>query len=160
MNIGNFLRRLREEKGYSQEYIAEQMEMSQNAYWKLENNQSGIKLQTLERLARVFGKDICQLINGFYACANGLAGRTGQCAGPEPCSCQDATKKELLLYDQLLRSQKQLLQSKDEQLVVQQRLLSKQEEEIVQLKGVIAELSGRLYNASPEPELFSASYLE
>ena len=158
MNIGNFLRRLREEKGYSQEYIAEQLEMSQNAYWKLENNQSSIKFRTIEKVAKVFKKDVCQFINDLYACDGGMGSRPGNCPGPECCSCQDATRKDQPLYEQLMRSHKQLLQSKDEQLVVQQRLLTKQEEEIVQLKAVIAVLNGKLCTNRREADLLPAAY--
>ncbi len=158
MNIGNFLRRLREEKGYSQEYISEQLEMSQNAYWKLENNQSSIKFRTIEKVAQVFKKDVCQFITDLYACNGGMGNRPGSCAGPECCSCQEATRKDQPLYEQLLRSHQQLLQSKDEQLVVQQRLLTKQEEEIVQLKAVIAELNGKLGTNRSEADLLCAAY--
>lgn len=154
MNIGDFLRRLREEKGYSQEYIAEQLEMSQNAYWKLENNQSSIKFRTIEKVAKVFKKDVCQFINDLYASNGGMDNRPV----PACCSCQDATRKDQPLYEQLMRSHKQLLQSKDEQLVVQQRLLTKQEEEIVQLKAVIAELHGRLCTSRSEADLLPAAY--
>lgn len=45
------LRTARTEKGYSQDYVGEQLHMSQIAYHKLENGKTALKVKTLLELA-------------------------------------------------------------------------------------------------------------
>lgn len=49
MRIGIKLRKLRMEKGYSQEYLAEVLEVSQKTYSNMENNKSSISIETLKK---------------------------------------------------------------------------------------------------------------
>jgi transcriptional regulator with XRE-family HTH domain len=48
---GRKLRLLREFRNYSQEYIAEKLGITQNAYSRIENNQTRLTTERLERLA-------------------------------------------------------------------------------------------------------------
>jgi transcriptional regulator with XRE-family HTH domain len=58
MTIGNKIRSLRLEKGYSQEYLAEVLEVSQKTYSNIENDKSSIKIDTLIKIAEEFKIDL------------------------------------------------------------------------------------------------------
>lgn len=47
------IKRLRKEKGYSQEYVAEKLGLSQNAYSKIELGYSGISIKKLFQFAEL-----------------------------------------------------------------------------------------------------------
>lgn len=55
MNIGNKIKRMRELKGLKQEYIADQLHMTQSNYSRIENNQVKIKYELLLKVAHVLG---------------------------------------------------------------------------------------------------------
>ena len=57
MTIGNKIRSLRLEKGYSQEYLAEVLEVSQKTYSNIENDKSSIKIDALIKIAEEFKID-------------------------------------------------------------------------------------------------------
>src|ERR1700760_503447 len=56
---GQKLRLLREYRNYSQEYIAEKLGITQNAYSRIENNQTRLTTERLEKLAVIL--EICPL---------------------------------------------------------------------------------------------------
>ena len=62
MLIGNKLRKLRMEKGYSQEYLAEVLEISQKTYSNKENNKSSISIDTLRKIAKEYKIEIFELL--------------------------------------------------------------------------------------------------
>ena len=57
MTIGKKIRSLRLEKGYSQEYLAEVLEVSQKTYSNIENDKSSIKIDALIKIAEEFKID-------------------------------------------------------------------------------------------------------
>ncbi|MEM0542919.1 helix-turn-helix transcriptional regulator [Flavobacterium sp. j3] len=63
MVIGNKLRKLRMEKGYSQEYLAEVLEVSQKTYSNMENNKSSLSIDTLKKIAEEYKIDIIELLS-------------------------------------------------------------------------------------------------
>lgn len=52
-HLGSKIRQLRELKGYSQEYVANQLGMSQRAYSKLETNQTRLDWLKITKIAEV-----------------------------------------------------------------------------------------------------------
>lgn len=50
--IGNKLRQLRINKGYSQEYMAEILAVSQKTYSNMENDKSSISIEALKKLRK------------------------------------------------------------------------------------------------------------
>lgn len=50
MSIGGKLRKLRQNKGYSQEYMAETLNISQKTYSNMENEKASISVETLKLL--------------------------------------------------------------------------------------------------------------
>lgn len=63
MVIGNKLRRLRIEKGYSQEYLADVLAISQKTYSNMENDKSSISIDTLKKIAEEYKIDLIELIS-------------------------------------------------------------------------------------------------
>lgn len=54
MNAGNLIRKLRQLKGYSQEYMAIQLGISNKTYVNIENGKSRIDLERFFRLSQIF----------------------------------------------------------------------------------------------------------
>ncbi len=57
------LRHLREEKEWSQEYMAECMSMSPSGYAKIERGDTQLKLEKLEQIANLFEMDLIELLS-------------------------------------------------------------------------------------------------
>jgi transcriptional regulator with XRE-family HTH domain len=53
MNIGNNIKRLREKRNYSQEYVAHMLQVSQSTFSKIEKGQVRIDIHRLIKLANV-----------------------------------------------------------------------------------------------------------
>lgn len=62
MKVNDRIRRLREFKQWSQEDMAEQMQMSKNGYSKLERGESRLSLDRLEQIATIFKMDVLELM--------------------------------------------------------------------------------------------------
>lgn len=60
--IGCNLKRLRETKGYSQEYVANHFEMSQYYYRQIEKGRANTTIMLLSRLANFFGVTLRDLL--------------------------------------------------------------------------------------------------
>lgn len=61
--IGNKIRKIRELKGFSQEYLANQIGISQRAYSKLEMNQTKIDWTKITKIAEVLEIDPIDLVS-------------------------------------------------------------------------------------------------
>lgn len=57
------IRVLREMKNWTQEEMAERVNMSKNGYAKMERGESRLAVETLEKIAQVFDMDMVELIN-------------------------------------------------------------------------------------------------
>lgn len=64
MNLGINIKKLRESKGYSQEMVAEKLEVSRQAVSKWENNLSEPSTENLMKLSKLFDIEVDLLING------------------------------------------------------------------------------------------------
>lgn len=53
--IGKKIKTIREMKNFTQEYMAKELSISQVAYSKIENEESDITIQRLEKIAEVLG---------------------------------------------------------------------------------------------------------
>lgn len=63
-DIRERIKRIRTEKGYSQEYMADMLSISQNAYHKLERGHTRINLQKFIEISKILEVEISELING------------------------------------------------------------------------------------------------
>jgi transcriptional regulator with XRE-family HTH domain len=63
IKIGSKLRKLRMEKGYKQEYMADVLEISQKTYSNMENDKSSISIDTLKKIAEEYKIDLIELLS-------------------------------------------------------------------------------------------------
>jgi transcriptional regulator with XRE-family HTH domain len=63
-DIRERIKKIRVEKGYSQEYMADRLNISQNAYHKLERGHTRIHLQKFIEISKILEIEISELING------------------------------------------------------------------------------------------------
>ena len=63
INLGQKVRQIRELKGYSQEYIASKMGVSQRAYSKMENNETRLDWNKISKIAEIFEIELSELVD-------------------------------------------------------------------------------------------------
>ena len=63
MNIGQNIKRIREEKGLTQQSIAELIAMHRSNYSKIESGQRELSIDALHKISKFFGMTIDQIIN-------------------------------------------------------------------------------------------------
>lgn len=63
-NIHLMIRKVRNEKGYSQEFMAMELGISQSSYAKIEQNKTPLSYDRLYRIADILDMDISQLMDG------------------------------------------------------------------------------------------------
>jgi transcriptional regulator with XRE-family HTH domain len=61
--IGDSIRKFRELRGYSQDYMAHKLEISQGSYAKIENGSTNITVDRLQKIAEILEIDIINLLN-------------------------------------------------------------------------------------------------
>ncbi len=64
MNLGSNIRKIRELKGYSQEYVSNQLGISQRQFSRIENNQCDIGMSKLQEISAILEVTPIQLL-GF-----------------------------------------------------------------------------------------------
>ncbi|KQT24411.1 hypothetical protein ASG22_10400 [Chryseobacterium sp. Leaf405] len=69
------IRRLRREKDFSQDYMAEMLEISQPQYSRIENGESSIDLEKTSKIAEVLGANPLDILEfedkqSYYNCTN------------------------------------------------------------------------------------------
>lgn len=79
--IGERIRKIRSVKGFSQDYVADLLNISQSAYSDIEKNKSKIDIKRLQKIADIFEVNIDDIIsfdenqvfnNTFYEKSNGF----------------------------------------------------------------------------------------
>jgi transcriptional regulator with XRE-family HTH domain len=63
MQINEKLKLMRQQKGWSQEKLAEKLEWAVNSYRKIERGEAGIKLDKIKQIAAVMGVNVEELVN-------------------------------------------------------------------------------------------------
>ena len=58
---GNKIRALRMLRGFSQEYMADKLEINQTTYSRIETNQQKLTAETLEKLAGILGVSVTDI---------------------------------------------------------------------------------------------------
>lgn len=62
-NIGFNIRKIREQKGFSQEYVANVLNISQASYARIENEDTKVTVDRLQRIAEVLETNIIDFFN-------------------------------------------------------------------------------------------------
>jgi transcriptional regulator with XRE-family HTH domain len=63
---GSVIRKYRELRNYTQEYVAKQMNISQNAYSKIENNYTQLTVKHVKDLSRILEVSILDLLKSDF----------------------------------------------------------------------------------------------
>lgn len=63
MQIGNKIKKIRELKNYTQEYMAQSLNLSVNGYGKIERDEVDITLNRLHDIAKILGIDVFQILD-------------------------------------------------------------------------------------------------
>ncbi|MDR1682050.1 MAG: helix-turn-helix transcriptional regulator [Candidatus Symbiothrix sp.] len=62
-NLGLNIRKTREKRGFSQEYVANQLGINQSTYGKIERDASNISVDRLYKIAEVLESDVVNLLD-------------------------------------------------------------------------------------------------
>lgn len=103
---GTVIRRIREERNYSQKWMASQMGISQNAYSKIENNVTQLTVHHIRQLSKILDVSIMDLLNDEFEIHKPV---------PVPRSVQ---KADLLTHIERLRQRVEVKSAKDEHYLV------------------------------------------
>lgn len=111
MAIQDKIRMLREFNQWTQDDMADKMEMSKNGYGKIERGESRMSLDKLEKIAQIFNIDIVELINqnekGLICLIAENNGNNTNYYGSSESIIQENQKLKLELHykDELLKQQ-------------------------------------------------------
>lgn len=134
MNINEKIRRIRESKEWSQEQMAEKLNMSLNGYAKIERGESKIYLDKLEQIAQVFDIDVVELMqsDGKNICF--------QIESPLGSVYQGGGETQLLIEIERLKMALSHANEKEELL---RKLLEQKDGEIQSLRNLIQKISDK-----------------
>jgi transcriptional regulator with XRE-family HTH domain len=62
MSIGDYIRRIRVQKGYSQQFIADALEISQSKFNRIENDQTDISINELFQISEILRVNYIELL--------------------------------------------------------------------------------------------------
>lgn len=63
MSIGENIKKLRELKNFTQQYVADQLNLSLSGYGKIERNETDISISRLNEIASVLGVDVNTILS-------------------------------------------------------------------------------------------------
>ncbi|SMC64744.1 helix-turn-helix domain-containing protein [Pedobacter africanus] len=66
ITLGDYIRKIRLEKGYSQYYMADALDISQNSYCLLENGQTKASLDRIIQVALIFKLSPLGFLEGYF----------------------------------------------------------------------------------------------
>ena len=128
MSVNEKIRKIREAKDWSQEQMAEKLDMSLNGYAKIERGESKIYLDKLEQIAQVFDIDVIELMqsDGRNICF--------QIELPQGAVYQGVGEVSLLIEVERLKS---ALSHAAEKEVLLNKLLEQKDRELNTLKELL-----------------------
>lgn len=118
MNVSDKIRFMRQLKGWSQEQMAEKLEMSPNGYANIERGETDVRLSRLEQIAEIFGIGLTELMSFgersiLYYCGDNNTINNLQTLNASP---------ETLLME--LQKHQILLQEKDKEIKYLKEIIS------------------------------------
>lgn len=134
MNINEKIRRIRESKEWSQEQMAEKLNMSLNGYAKIERGETKLYLDKLEQIAQILDIDVVELIQ------SGEKNICFQIESPLGSVYQGVGESSLLIEIERL---KLALSHANEKESLLNRLLEQKDSEIRALKDLLEHLSSK-----------------
>lgn len=129
MSVNEKIRKVRESKAWSQEQMAEKLNMSLNGYAKIERGETKLYLDKLEQIAQVFDIDVVELMqsDGKNICF--------QIESPLGSVYQGGGETQLLIEVERLKLALSHLREKEELL---NKLIEQKDSEIKALKDLIS----------------------
>jgi transcriptional regulator with XRE-family HTH domain len=114
MNIGNNIKKIREIKNLTQEYIAAELGISRQTYMMIENGQSDVKFESLKKIATILEVNINDIISYddkmiFNNCTNSHFGYNYQVISSDEKSLYE---KLLAEKDHRIKTLEELLNAK------------------------------------------------
>ena len=134
MSVNEKIRKIREAKDWSQEQMAEKLNMSLNGYAKIERGESKIYLDKLEQIAQVFDIDVVELMqsDGKNICF--------QIESPLGSVYHGGGETQMLIEIERLKLELSHAKEKEDLL---KRLLEQKDNEIQILENVVGLLKGQ-----------------
>ena len=119
-NVGINIRKLREKKGFSQEYVAQELGINQSTYGKIERENTKISIDRLMKISEILNEDIINLLdlnpkNTFH--------QTNQ--GNAYSYVENINNENAELLKELKEVYEKLIKSKDEQIELLKSLITK-----------------------------------
>ncbi|EXI63131.1 hypothetical protein MHD_03055 [Mannheimia granulomatis] len=143
MEYNQKIRALREIKQWSQEEMAEKLNMSLNGYAKIERGETRLTLDKLEQIANIFNMDALEFMQnankGIYFMMNESADNNTVYYG----TTQENLTLEIEKLKLTLQLKENTIAHKDELLQAKTILLEQKQDEIASLKEIIALLKGK-----------------
>ncbi|MBE9469062.1 MAG: helix-turn-helix transcriptional regulator [Bacteroidetes bacterium] len=110
MQVSTKIRKIREFKGFSQEFMAAQLSMSQATYSKLEKNDKSVNFDNIKDIAKVLSVDPMQLLTfdeqQVFNNDNQKGGNAGNLI------IQAYSEKERHLYEEKIKAKEQIIEEK------------------------------------------------
>lgn len=142
VSVNEKIRKVRESKAWSQEQMAEKLNMSLNGYAKIERGETKLYLDKLEQIAQVFdidvvelmqsdGKNICFQIESPLGSVYQGGGETQLLIEIERLKLELSRSQESIVTNQILQAEKESLW---------QKLIEQKDKEINALNTIIAML--------------------
>lgn len=112
--IADRLKKMRLEKNVSQDFLAKKLGFTQKAYSKIENNETKLNVEVLQRISEVLEVPIESFFNNNnQPILNDFSNRTG---GDNVIYKNNSTEKIDELYKQLLDAKDEVIKSKVEEI--------------------------------------------
>lgn len=118
-NVGLTVRKLREKRGFSQEFVAEKLGINQSTYGKLERDISNITLDRLYKIADLLEEDIATILD--IGKKNIFNNQTNQGNG----YVETINNDYKAMVEELKSAYEKMLDLKDEQINLLKTLLEK-----------------------------------
>lgn len=120
-NIGFNIRKIREQKGFSQEYMANVLNISQASYARMENEETKITVERLQKIAEILETSIIDFFNSdkFTIHNQNYNGTYGN------GYVQNLNVENKETTERLIKSYEIRIKEKDEQIAFLKRLLDK-----------------------------------
>ena len=122
MSVHEKIRFVRLAKGWTQEYLAEKLEMSVNGYGDLERGKNDIKLSKLKQLSQLFGVELSELFGtNEKATFNLIIGDSNQALTFQSFTFENSELKHTVEKQQIRND------DKDKEIALLKRIIELQE---------------------------------
>ncbi len=130
--VSDRLKKIRLEKNVSQDFLAKKLGITQKAYSKIENNETKLNVDVLQRVSEIMEVPIETFFNNSQQpILNDFSSRSG---GDNVIYKNNATEKIEELYNELLKSKDEVIKSKVSEIEALKSLNEKLEKLITKLR--------------------------